>query len=278
MKSQDSKPTNKKGSTAVTVKPLCSNMEKPNMNMPILTQSNSNKNQVTMSSPEIVDFINEYRAKNESNPVQLRHDSFMAKVPKVLGENQSPKFIGDYKDAKGRTYPCYRFPKREACLMAMSYSYELQARVFDRMTAMEQHIAAQNLPSYAIDDPIERAKKWIEEEKQKQAAIQQLEIQAPKVAFVDKYVAGNGNKTFRQVAKLLQVKENTFRSFLVENKIMYLLNGEWTAYQNHVDAKRFHFKTGVSEFGHAFNHALFTPKGIEWIAGELAKFNLRGVA
>lgn len=248
------------------------------MNMPILTQSNSNKNQVTMSSPEIVDFINEYRAKNESNPVQLRHDSFMAKVPKVLGENQSPKFIGDYKDAKGRTYPCYHFPKREACLMAMSYSYELQAQVFDRMTAMENHIAAQNLPSYAIDDPIERAKKWIEEEKQKQAVIHQLEIAAPKVAFVDKYVAGNGNKTFRQVAKLLQIKEYKFREFLESNRIMYKLNGEWTAYQNHVDAKRFHIKTGVSDSGHAFNHALFTPKGVEWVAGELAKFNLRGVA
>ena len=142
------------------------------MNMPILPQSSST-DQVTMSSLEIVDFINEYRAKNESNPVQLRHDSFMAKVPKVLGENQSPKFIGDYKDAKGRTYPCYYFPKREACLMAMSYSYELQAQIFDRMTAMENHIAAQNLPSYAIDDPIERAKKWIEEEKQKQLVIQE---------------------------------------------------------------------------------------------------------
>ena len=117
----------------------------------------------------------------------------------------------------------------------------------------------------------------LESEQQKLALQQQLEIQAPKVAFVDKYVAGNGNKTFRQVAKLLQVKENTFRSFLVENKIMYLLNGEWTAYQNHVDAKRFHVKTGVSEFGHAFNHALFTPKGIEWIAAELAKSNVREV-
>ena len=68
------------------------------MNMPILAQPSST-DQVTMSSLEIVDFINEYRAKNESNPVQLRHDSFMAKVPKVLGENQSPKFIGYHKDA-----------------------------------------------------------------------------------------------------------------------------------------------------------------------------------
>lgn len=146
------------------------------------------------------------------------------------------------------------------------------------MTAMENHIAAQNQPSYMIEDPIKRAEKWIEEEKQKQAAIQQLELAAPKVAFVDKYVAGNGNKTFRQVAKLLQIKEYKFREFLESNRIMYKLNGEWTAYQNHVDAKRFHVKTGVSDSGHAFNHALFTPKGIEWIAGELAKSKVRGVA
>lgn len=61
----------------------------------------------------------------------------MLKVPKVLGDEQSPKFSGDYTDDKGRTYPCYYFPKREACLMAMSYSYELQAQVFDHMTALE---------------------------------------------------------------------------------------------------------------------------------------------
>ena len=251
------------------------------MNSIIQIQPNNSTQQVTMSSPELVEFINKHRkevATVEKPYIELRHDSFMAKVPKVLGENQSPKFIGSYQDGRGRTYPCYHFPKRESCLLAMSYSYELQAQVFDRMTAMENHIAAQNQPSYMIEDPIKRAEKWIEEEKQKQAAIQQLELAAPKVAFVDKYVAGNGNKTFRQVAKLLQVKENVFREFLESNRIMYKLNGEWTAYQNHVDAKRFHTKTGVSDSGHAFNHALFTPKGIEWIAGELAKSQVRGAA
>jgi hypothetical protein len=37
-----------------------------------------------------------------------------------------------------RKSPGYTFPKREACLMAMSYSYELQAKVYDRMTALEE--------------------------------------------------------------------------------------------------------------------------------------------
>ena len=142
------------------------------MNMLAQIQNDNNTDQVTMVSLELVDYINDSR-KFDEKPVQLRHADFMAKVPKVLGVETSEKFRSSYLAGNGEQRPCYRLPKREACLMAMSYSYELQAQIFDRMTAMENHIAAQNLPSYAIDDPIERAKKWIEEEKQKQLAIQE---------------------------------------------------------------------------------------------------------
>lgn len=142
------------------------------MNMLAQIQNDNNTDQVTMVSLELVDYINDSR-KFDEKPVQLRHADFMAKVPKVLGIETSEKFRSSYLAGNGEQRPCYRFPKREACLMAMSYSYELQAQIFDRMTAMENHIAAQNLPSYAIEDPIERAKKWIEEEKQKQLAIQE---------------------------------------------------------------------------------------------------------
>ena len=142
------------------------------MNMLAQIQNDNNTDQVTMVSLELVDYINDSR-KFDEKPVQLRHADFMAKVPKVLWVETSEKFRSSYLAGNGEQRPCYRLPKREACLMAMSYSYELQAQIFDRMTAMENHIAAQNLPSYAIEDPIERAKKWIEEEKQKQLAIQE---------------------------------------------------------------------------------------------------------
>lgn len=101
----------------------------------------------TMSSLEMVDYINtERQVKAEEEGMsfpckkyrKLRHDSFMAKVPKVLGETQSPKFFGDYIDGKGRAQSCYNFPKREACLMAMSYSYELQAKVYDYMEELDR--------------------------------------------------------------------------------------------------------------------------------------------
>ena len=41
------------------------------------------------------------------------------------------------------------------------------------------------------------------------------------------------------------------------------------------DAGRFEVKTGKSDGGHAFNRCMFTPKGVEWIAGEWAKHQIR---
>ncbi|WP_257222394.1 phage regulatory protein/antirepressor Ant [Acinetobacter sp. YH12200] len=215
------------------------------------------ENQKTMSTRVIAELC-------EKQPQHVKRDCENMFTSLNL---DASKFGHIYFDSMNRQQTEYLLDEELTMTLVTGYNIVLRNRVIKRWKELENRELSK----------MEILQMALESEQQKLVLQQQLEIQAPKVAFVDKYVAGNGNKTFRQVAKLLQVKENTFRSFLVENKIMYLLNGEWTAYQNHVDAKRFHVKTGVSEFGHAFNHALFTPKGIEWIAGELAKFNLRGV-
>ena len=45
----------------------------------------------------------------------------MRKVPKVLGTGSLGNFSDTYVHPQNRqVYPCYKFPKREACLMAMS--------------------------------------------------------------------------------------------------------------------------------------------------------------
>lgn len=173
-----------------------------------------------------------------------------------------------YFDSMNRQQTEYLLDEELTMTLVTGYNIVLRNRVIKRWKELESRELSK----------MEILQMALESEQQKLVLQQQLEIQAPKVAFVDKYVAGNGNKTFRQVAKLLQIKEYKFREFLELNRIMYKLNGEWTAYQNHVDAKRFYVKTGVSDSGHAFNHALFTPKGIEWIAGELAKSQVRGAA
>lgn len=100
-----------------------------------------------MSSLQMVEYINaDRKAKAEAEGLTfpckeyrvLQHKHILAKAPKVLGEEHSAKFLAQYKDSTGRELPCYQFPKREACLMAMSYSYELQAAVYDYMEELDR--------------------------------------------------------------------------------------------------------------------------------------------
>lgn len=105
----------------------------------------------TMTSLELVEFINSQRGEGEA---PLAHYDFLKKVPIVLGEEVAGKFSCYYKASNGKQNPMYRFPKREACLMAMSYSYDLQAKVFDRMTELEQQAAApQQIAKPASEKP-----------------------------------------------------------------------------------------------------------------------------
>lgn len=93
---------------------------------------------VTMTSIELVEFINSQRKNDEAI---LTHADFMKKVPKVLSEKDAGFNSDIYLDSYGREQRCFKFKKREACLMAMSYSYDIQAKVFDRMTELEQQRA-----------------------------------------------------------------------------------------------------------------------------------------
>lgn len=115
-------------------------------------------NTITMTSLELVSFINSSRAEGEA---VLRHSDFLEKVPTVLGLETSGKFRSSYVGGNGQERPCYNFPKREACLMAMSYSYDLQAKVFDRMTELETKAvppAPVNIPLLEKLNIIEKAK------------------------------------------------------------------------------------------------------------------------
>lgn len=138
---------------------------------------------VTMTSRELVDFINNHRkAQAEGSGyafpskgfAKLGHDDFMRKCPEVLGEgvrNFSDTYV---HEQNGQTYPCYRFPKREATLMAMSYSYTLQAAVYDHMTALEAKVAQPVQPTVALpQDYITALEHLLESKKAEQLAIAQ---------------------------------------------------------------------------------------------------------
>ena len=245
--------------------------------MNMLTQGNFNINEATMSSLEIVDFINEYRAKNESNPVQLRHDHFMAKVPKVLGENQSPIFLGDYKDPKGRTYPCYHFPKREACLMAMSYSYELQAQVFDRMTAMEEALKAKN--SFDITNPAHLLQAIEVQAKLNIELTQKVAVLEPKAKGLDRIADCTNVLGIRESAKVLKVGQNQLVQYLIDHKVVYRDQyGKIQAYQKSIDQKLIHVVTSAPRLFESGEKVFTQVKLTQKLITRIAKWLEQGVA
>lgn len=177
-----------------------------------------------MTSLQLVEYVNSYRkekALEEGVPfpskghAKLEHSDFMKKVPEVLGGG-SGIFSDTYQhDQNGQIYQCYKFPKREACLMAMSYSYELQAKVFDYMTELE--MKQQEIQMYGMVVPksygealIALGNKQVTIEHQQQ----QLALAAPKVDFVNKYVERDVTKNLTSVAKEMEISAKALGAWL----------------------------------------------------------------
>lgn len=169
-------------------------------------------------------------------------------------EIDASKFAVIYKDAQNRNQTEYSLPKRECDLVVSGYSVKYRLAIIDRWQELESSNHQAIPKSFA--------------EALQLAANQAAELEAarPAVEFVEKYVESTGNMGFRQVAKLLRIKENDFRAFLQDNKIMYRLGSQWMPYATHIDSGRFYVTTGTSDTDHAYSTAKFTPKGVEWIA------------
>ena len=189
--------------------------------MNILTQSNANTNQVTMSSPNLVDYINTHRkevATAEKPYVELSHSDFLKKVPLVLGKDAG-NFSSIYKDSLNREKPCFRFPKREACLMAMSYSYELQAQIFDRMTAMEDALKANKPVELSRMHLIQLA---VQAEQENQALRGQVAVLEPKANALDIIADTSNTYTIRECVKAIgSIREKELIQLLIDKKWIY---------------------------------------------------------
>lgn len=196
---------------------------------------------------------------------EKRHDNVMSDIRNMLTllNIQSPEFLGDYRDDKGRNYPCFHLPKDLCLTLVSGYNVVLRKRIIDRWLELEQLNQPKVPQSFS-----EALRLAAELEEQKQQLKDELAVAAPKAEFVDRYVTATGSMTFRQVAKLLNAKEPEFRLFLLDNHIMYRLSNVLTPYHQHIEAGRFEVKTGTtSASNYAFSQARFTAKGVKWIGG-----------
>lgn len=215
----------------------------------------------TMSSSEIADLVESHHDDVKRSMERLAARGIITLPP--LAEVPNPR-------SGPKTINVYLVGKRDSYVVVAQMSPEFTARLVDRWQELEAR-AAPALPQ-TMAQALRLAAEQAEQLEQQQAA---LALAAPKVEFVDRYVQADGAKGFREVAKLLKVNEAEFSQFLQDRNVMYRLAGRLTPYQCHMDAGRFVVRTGVAAHNsHAYTAPKFTPKGIQWIAGELAKHRL----
>lgn len=216
---------------------------------------------VTMSSREIADLV-EKRHDNVLRTIEnlsARAAITLPQFEEVANDGPGPKTIGQF-----------RVGKRDSYVIVAQLSPEFTARLVDRWQELEARTPAPAIPqSFAA-----ALRLAAEQQDVIDAQAAQLAAAAPAVEFVERYADSTGTKGFRQVAKLLGAKENLFREFLIDQKILYRLGAELTPHAQHIDAGRFCVKAGTADSGHAFNSARFTPKGVTWVAGEWAKYQV----
>lgn len=222
------------------------------MNYPVNDQT------LTMTSREIAEVTGK------------EHKNVKRDIENMLNElnEDALTFERIYIDSMNRKQTEYVLDKEHTECLVTGYSAMLRMKVIKRMHELEEKTRVpQTLP--------EALRLAADLAEQKAELENKLAIAGPKAEFVDHYVNASGLMGFREVTKILKVKENYLRLFLIDHGIMYRLAGKMTPYSQHIDAGRFEVKTGEAGNGHAFSQTKFTPKGVEWLAGLLARENIK---
>lgn len=213
-------------------------------------------NNAKIGTDELLSIINQARLEHGEKPV--RNNDFIPRVKDELEGEHYETFV--VQNSNGTKSENLVVSNDQAVLIGMRESKAVRRTVLTKLKEKKPPLLPQTLP-----EALRLAADLAEEKIQLES---QLAIAAPKAQFVDSYVNASGSLGFRETCKLLHIKENAFRQFLLESEIMYLLAGKLTPYAQHIDAGRFTVKTGENQNnGHAFTQNKFTPKGIQWIAG-----------
>jgi len=156
--------------------------------------------------------------------------------------------------------------KRDSLLTVSRLSPAFTAEMLDRWQEKEKLIS---LPDFT--NPAAAARAWAEQYEKRQRAEALLALSAPKAEFFDRYVRVEESLGFRQLCKMLRVKESLFRGFLLDRNIMQRVNGALMPQPYHIDAGYFTVHGGTGENKRSWSQARFTAKGVKWVADLWAK-------
>lgn len=235
------------------------------MNMPILTQF-GNSEQKTMSSRVIADLT------------EKRHDHVKRDVENMLGQLglDIPKFGGIYFDAQNRQQTEYLLDEELTMTLVTGYNIVLRNRVIKRWKELELQV---NQPSYMIDDPIKRAEKWIEEQKQSIELSQKVAVLEPKAKGLDRIADCTNVLGIRESAKALKIGQNQLTQYLMDHKVVYRDQfGKIQAYQKSIDQKLVRVVTSAPRLFESGEKVFTQVKLTQKLITRIAKWLEQGVA
>lgn len=210
------------------------------MNNIILAQSEK----LTMSSREIAE-LTDKEHKTVMRDIRTMFDQL---------DEGADLYLGQYV-SNGRNYDEYSLPKRETLLLVSGYSIVLRAKIIDRLEELEVKQAPQIPTNFAeaLQLAADQAK--------------QLELAAPKIAFVENLVERSTLMTATQIAqkhKMSAIKLNRFLDELGGVYSKSVKRGR-AFIQSFIDNG--HGEVKQTELGHS--QCLFTPLGEVWINEKL---------
>lgn len=107
-----------------------------------------------------------------------------------------------------------------------------------------------SVPSYMIDNPVQRAEKWIEEHKEKQMLLVSNEKKdqiigelKPKADYTDSILQNKGLVNMVQIAKDYGMSAQEMNKHLHDLKVQYKSAGQWLLYRNYQDKGYTHSST-----------------------------------
>lgn len=151
-----------------------------------------------------------------------RHDHILRDISNLRKDipNFGEMFLeGTEPDSYGRNRKMFYMNRDGFTLLAMGFTGQkamsFKLKYIEAFNAMERQLVAKQ-DSYMIADPIERAKRWIEEQKALKETQKQLEIAKPKVLFADSVSSSETTILIGVLAKI--IKQNGIEYLTVEGK------------------------------------------------------------
>lgn len=211
--------------------------------------------QLTMTSREITELMGSRHDSVKRSMESLRDKG-------VISFTQSVET--SHEGAGARPVDVYVVNKRDSYVVVAQLSPEFTARLVDRWQELEAGAA------HAIPQTMAQALRLAADQaEQIEAQLLLLEQQQPAVEFVDRFVEAKSAKGFREVAKILGVKEREFIASLAADKLIFKQGSNWLPFAE-LTPRYFSVKTGEAN-GHAFIQTRFTPEGIAWVAKRYTK-------